>query len=301
MNNKENYKQKSVKKVIKIVLVILIVGILAVCKFNSSTIRGLYNISPIFYGDNVITFVLYGRDESGGGMDVVVLGFVNTDNMGVHLISIPRDLSIKLSVEAKKDMELVGLGSNGEYSLITNLGRTPRGEIVQIVTDEISRMFNTPIDYYFSIDTGIFVSVVDLLGGVNFYVPQDMYYHNGERLLVDLKEGQQTLTGAQAEGLVRFRGYPLGDFDRTTVQRDFMGASLKQVIGSGKEVELVGVMLSQVQTNFTNPIPHLGILGKLDKIKIHSYMLPMELKHNSWFLYDGSFELVDSVIKQVYK
>jgi polyisoprenyl-teichoic acid--peptidoglycan teichoic acid transferase len=253
----------------------------------------------------VVTFVLYGKDEHGGGTDTVLLGFAELNDMNIHLLSIPRDLSLDLSMEAREELLEVGISPHSNsYGLIANWGRSRNKDINRIITRELSRVFDIPIDYYFSIDTEAFVEVVDLVGPIPFYVKQSMRYHNGERLLVDLKEGQQFLTGRQAEGLVRYRSYRMGDFERTEVQREFIKAFLSHISDRGlspfKLLGMLQIALNNVETNFTNPIPYIGAVAKLDQIKIHSYLLPLKLENNSWFLYDESFEVIDSILKQVY-
>ena len=49
-------------------------------------------------------------------------------------------------------------------------------------------------DSYAVIDLNAFVELVDAVGGVDYYVPQDMYKSDpSQDLLIDLKEGQQPL------------------------------------------------------------------------------------------------------------
>ena len=77
--------------------------------------------------------------------------------------------------------------------------------------------------------------LVDVMGGVRFDVPQDMYYDDpSQNLHIALDAGEQRLDGAQAVGLVRFRsGYAEADLKRTEVQRDFLRAAAKQWVGPG--------------------------------------------------------------------
>jgi len=71
-----------------------------------------------------------------------------------------------------------------------------------------------------------FVEIVDILGGVEIYVPKDMKYDdNAGNLHIDLKKGRQQLNGTQALGFVRFRkGHNGGDsdFERQKRQKDLM-------------------------------------------------------------------------------
>lgn len=72
-----------------------------------------------------------------------------------------------------------------------------------------------------------FKEVVDLLGGVEVYVPKDMRYtDNWGGLNIDLRKGRQVLNGEDAMGFVRFRkgknGASDSDFERQKRQKDFL-------------------------------------------------------------------------------
>lgn len=85
-------------------------------------------------------------------------------------------------------------------------------------------------DGYMLISLDGFVDIVDIMGGVEFDVPQDMFYEDpSQDLYIDLKEGLQTLNGTDAMGLVRFRkGYANQDLGRVEVQREFISACMDQ-------------------------------------------------------------------------
>ena len=82
-------------------------------------------------------------------------------------------------------------------------------------------MLGFEVDGYVEVNLEAFVEIIDLMGGVTFDVPQRMYYSDpSQNLYIDLYPGEQTLTGDQAIGVVRYRsGYAAGDIRRTEVQR----------------------------------------------------------------------------------
>ena len=75
-----------------------------------------------------------------------------------------------------------------------------------------------------------FVDIVDLMGGIEFDVPMDMFYEDpSQDLYIDLKAGLQKLDGYEAMGLVRFRkGYVDQDLGRVDIQRQFISACMDQ-------------------------------------------------------------------------
>ena len=76
--------------------------------------------------------------------------------------------------------------------------------------------------------------MLDILGGVELYVPQRMYYSDPEQgLYIDLQEGWQTLDGKNAENFVRFRsGYVQQDLGRINAQKIFLTALFEKVKAS---------------------------------------------------------------------
>ncbi|MFN3267250.1 MAG: LCP family protein [Deinococcales bacterium] len=111
------------------------------------------------------------------------------------------------------------------------------------------------------LDGYVFVSIdgtralVDALGGVRLQVPQDMYYlDRAAKLEIDLKKGWQTLSGAQAEGFLRYRYDSLGDIGRTQRQQAFFRAlleKLKSVEAWLRLPQVLRVLEQYARTNLT--------------------------------------------------
>lgn len=68
------------------------------------------------------------------------------------------------------------------------------------------------IDRYVRINVLGVEKLIDALGGVKVYVPQDMKYQDdSQHLYINLKKGEQHLNGAQAVQFLRFRYDAYGD------------------------------------------------------------------------------------------
>lgn len=83
------------------------------------------------------------------------------------------------------------------------------------------------IDRVVVLDFDAFQDIVDMLGGVELYVPKDMKYDdNWADLHIDLKKGRHQLNGYEAMGFVRFRkgknGASDSDFERQKRQKELM-------------------------------------------------------------------------------
>ena len=130
-------------------------------------------------------------------------------------------------------------------------GRNDGGqEGMEALLDYVSDIIGYRPDGYMLITLDAFVDVVNLMGGVEFDVPMDMFYEDpSQDLYIDLKEGKQKLDGYEAMGLVRFRkGYADQDLGRVDVQRQFLSACMDQWLTLPNLVKLPQI-LSTVQAS----------------------------------------------------
>ena len=91
------------------------------------------------------------------------------------------------------------------------------------------------------------------IDGVDVYVPMDMYYI-ADDMVIDLKEGQQTLNGEQALMFMRYRaGYPDADLGRIRAQQTVFQALAKKLMSAGTLWDipkLAQIFFNDVETNY---------------------------------------------------
>ena len=183
-----------------------------------------------------ITGLLIGLDADGSLTDVLMVGNYNVETNEIKIVSVPRDLEIDYRTEPFKSMrnafnEKVNSGQvdadlhQRAYSKVNEIyydtGKTTAG--LYYTKEVVEEITGLEIDHIAFIDVYGFKDVVDAVGGVDFYVPQDMHYSDPvQDLYIDLKEGQQVLDGDHAMQMVRYRKYVMGDIQRIQVQQDFM-------------------------------------------------------------------------------
>jgi LCP family protein required for cell wall assembly len=101
---------------------------------------------------------------------------------------------------------------------------------VDLAIDTVREFLEIPIDYYVVVRIGAVERIVDALGGVDIDVEKDMKYDdNWGQLHIDLKKGEQRLTGKEIEGYMRFRHDGEGDFGRMRRQQQVLRAITQQV------------------------------------------------------------------------
>ncbi|MDE7244719.1 MAG: LCP family protein [Oscillospiraceae bacterium] len=187
--------------------------------------------------EGVYTFLLVGTDQDDGNTDTIMVVSYDTRNQDISIMSIPRDTMINVSWDIKK--------INSVYS------RYKDG--IEALRKEVKKLIGFAPDFYVKVDLKMFVELVDLIGGVEFDVPQDMNYDDPyQDLHIHLNKGVQTLDGEKAMELVRFRRYSEGDIKRVEMQQNFIKALMKECLSIknwGKIKSYIDLAMENVQTD----------------------------------------------------
>lgn len=211
----------------------------------------------------VTTILLCGADIGGDRTDTMMLLYVDADKKQAGLLSLPRDTYT--------------ISAYGEsYKLNSAYGRNGGGrEGMEVLFDYVQKIIGFRPDGYMLIELPMLRDLVDLMGGVEFNVPQDM-----SAVGVSLQAGLQHLTGEQALGLIRHRyGYANQDLGRQDVQKDFLKACLDQWVSPenlSKIKDALALVNAQSFTNLsTGNFAWLGInLLRCGFSKIYTDTLP---------------------------
>ena len=171
--------------------------------------------------DGYTNILILGIDEGAGDLEgngqnadtIFVLIFSNETGKS-KLLSIPRDTWI--------DMKSSGAGRLGNMYQIGG---------ASLMVRQISTLLKMPIHQYIIIDMGTFANLIDVLGGLDVYVEEDMDYDDPESgLSIHLKQGYQHLNGDDAQKYLRFKGEKLGDVGRVQRQQKFIKALYEKVL-----------------------------------------------------------------------
>lgn len=257
---------------------------------------------------DVINVAVLGTDEDGFRADVNMLVSFNTTTKELHMISVPRDTRVVLTddmIDYLEENEEYVPNRNGVYGqckLTEVHAYAGEGNRCTFSVAMMEELLDVQVDYYVKFDLSAFRKVVDAVGGVDFYVPMDMYWDMTDTggPLINLKEGMQHLDGDKAEQLVRFRdGYAQKDLKRIEVQQEFITALIEKVCSSqtlmSKLDDLVEVVLECTESDVTvaEALKYVKYVKDLDPAKITSDTVPGE--GGSYFDMDeeGTKELID--------
>lgn len=151
------------------------------------------------------------KTTEGARSDMLLVARIDFKNDSVGAVSIPRDTLCRMRGYSRKKINA--------YHAIG--GPDLAASAVETLLPGVQ------IDRTVVLDFDAFIDIVDILGGVDIFVPKDMKWDdNWGDLHIDLKKGRQHLDGYDAMGFARFR-HTDSDYERQKRQKDLMLA-LKQ-------------------------------------------------------------------------
>lgn len=150
--------------------------------------------------------------QSNDGMtDMIMWMHFNNETGEVKMLQIPRNIFVTTDASYSGNYQINAIAKTQGSDGYNNLNA---------LCEEVSKEFQVPIDGYVSIRLEKLVELVDILGGVYCYIPQDMSYQGSS-----LEQGYRNLDGAAAEFLLRNRhSYANSDLGRLNTQRYFYAA-----------------------------------------------------------------------------
>ena len=199
-----------------------------------------------------------------GRSDTILLFHLDSRDKSINLLSIPRDT--KVEIPGIRFSKINEANARGGAALATRL---------------VSNILNNAtIERYVRVSSGAFRELVDLLGGVEVFVPRPMsYIDTAQKLKINLAQGWQTLNGEQAEQFARFRNDGLGDIGRIQRQQSLIQSIRNRLASPSVLVRLpqiVRLMQKYVDTNLNFEeiltIANFGLQLERDNFKM--VMLP---------------------------
>lgn len=215
-------------------------------------------------GDGRINFLLLGKggpeQQDGPDLtDTIIVASVDPCNNEAGLLSIPRDLAVKMeSGETNK--------INAVYALTKMAAKSDdkseedaEKEGIEAIETAVENVVGLRMDRYVMIDFTAFEQAVDAVGGITIDVKKPVVEQmrlKGKQYKLDVQTGRQEFNGLRALAYSRSRYTSArGDFDRSERQREIIVALREKIFSVGtfsnpiKISQLIDAFGSRVRTN----------------------------------------------------
>ena len=227
--------------------------------------------------------------KDSGRSDTIMLALIDPLSGKIQLISIPRDTYVGIP----------GYGNNKINAAY------PRGG-ADLLKETIENWLDIDIHAYASINFEGFIDLVDLVGGIEVYVPRDMKYDDiADGTSIDLKKGKQVLNGKNALDFVRFRksndGRHSSDYERMDRQQQALTVLSSKLV-SIRIITRINHIMNILSANVTTSLS----VEELDALIKKFYSIDMQglettsLQGGGYLINGGWYEIVpDSEIERV--
>ena len=293
---KESDKKKGkAGKVLLGIFITVIVSVFVVMGF------GLFDESQILapLENGKINVLLLGVDEEGLRTDAIMVASYDVNAAEVNMLSIPRDTKIYISNKkiTRKINEIHAMSSKESAGKILGSEAT---------AEAITQLTGIPINYYVEFSFSAIDRIFDILGPVEFDVPdvegngRGMNYDDPDQNLhIHLKPGLQKLSGNQVQQFLRYRKSNSGrgdgsDTSRVERQQEFLKAVIDQKVNAAILVKLPSLfkqISKEIVTNVSagDITKYIRYVSKLKGEGIKTYSLPGESKNVG----GGSYHVCD--------
>ena len=184
----------------------------------------------------------------GKRSDVMIVASIDPEMKEAGLLSIPRDTRAYIP------------GNIGNYEKIGH-AHAHGGPELAMQTAEL--LLNIPIHHYIRVNFEAFKKGVEMIGGIDMEIPEDMDYDDPfQDLHIHIPKGPTHLDGDLALQFVRYREYTDGDIGRIKAQETFLKEVVKKSLSLSNILKLKDIiqeLLPYVKTSLsTKDLLYLG-------------------------------------------
>jgi len=215
---------------------------------------------------NILITGVGGVEHEGTELtDTILLASLHLKSKTLSLLSIPRDLFV--------DYPLGGRGKINEIYMRGLSAKKSPSEAMADLGGKLREITGEKTDYYLNIDFNGFTKFIDLLGGIEITIEEDLtdtQYpdNNWGYTTFSIKKGRQTIDGATALKYARSR-HSTSDFDRSRRQQLVIKAlkdrlfSLDILTSPTKVKSLYYAIVSHIKTDLSlGQLASLALFGK---------------------------------------
>ncbi len=183
---------------------------------------------------NIAVMGIRGKDDPDGGLlaDTIMIASIDKKNNKLALISIPRDLYVKVPYTE----------TMSKINFVHARGEVNGGQGITFMKEILADVTGLDIHFAVTVNFEAFKETVDLLDGITVHVPKDLsetQQWQGQPFF--MPAGDQKMDGETALLYARAR-YSTSDFDRAKRQQEIL-------VAVGNKASNTGILLNPVKMN----------------------------------------------------
>ena len=188
-----------------------------------------------------------------GLSDAIRVARIDFQTQEVSVLALPRDLWVQIPGLESRGIEAGKLNQAFFYGTEGMGYYTGAGFGSGLLAETLLVNYDYRADRYLAVNLNSFRIIIDTLGGIDVYLPYDVYKKEFEEPVLFLKAGTHHLNGKQAEMLARHR-ITIGDLGRIqnqTIVLKAVAAKLLSPSGIAAIPALIDQLKSNVQTDLS--------------------------------------------------
>lgn len=296
MDEQENERRVVIGRKLRVgrlsAFVILFLGALVGCFFLGEWLYGIFSPPkvPIVAADEDMT-----SDETlNKRLNVLILGIDDGDN---EFKDAPKRTDVMLLASfdpVKNDVAILSLPRDTRVKIPGNQGLDKINHAyayggVPLAKKTVANLLMVPIHYYVLLNWQGFIDVIDTIGGIDYYVENDMDYEDPYAdLSIHIEHGFQHMDGKKAGEYIRFRNDEMGDIGRVQRQQRFLKALASEMFSIGNVVK-VPTLINSVEKHLQTDMDFLTMVKAANSFKVFGGE-----KVRAQMLY-GDFQTIDGV------
>ncbi|NCD09290.1 MAG: LytR family transcriptional regulator [Negativicutes bacterium] len=296
MDEQENERRVVIGRKLRVgrlsAFVILFLGALVGCFFLGEWLYGIFSPPkvPIVAADEDMT-----SDETlNKRLNVLILGIDDGDN---EFKDAPKRTDVMLLASfdpVKNDVAILSLPRDTRVKIPGNQGLDKINHAyayggVPLAKKTVANLLMVPIHHYVLLNWQGFIDVIDIIGGIDYYVENDMDYEDPYAdLSIHIEHGFQHMDGKKAGEYIRFRNDEMGDIGRVQRQQRFLKALASEMFSIGNVVK-VPTLINSVEKHLQTDMDFLTMVKAANSFKVFGGE-----KVRAQMLY-GDFQTIDGV------
>ena len=133
-------------------------------------------IGKVLKNDINVNFLVCGVDEAETRTDVIFIVNFDSKSGTIKLLSVPRDTYTEVLPSVKEKVSSVGRSIPNVVKINAVHAYAGKEVGMECLEMQLEDLLGIDIDNYVLFNIDAFKAVVDIIGGVDMYVPYDMYY-----------------------------------------------------------------------------------------------------------------------------